>query len=186
LGSSQGGALHKGPQQLAGRAVRDAYVQECLSGYPNPNLGMATLRAPHACAPAQVWSTKQPSAVAAIDLRANVCCAKYNPARAHEVAVGCADHNVHLFDLRSAARPVHVFTGARAGLLPNEHGSGNQDADNSGSQHAGKACVYCADMQRYAALYMSISPALVSLGRAELGHNRPCPCAAHTERALAS
>jgi hypothetical protein len=95
-----------------------------LLGYPNPNPSMATLRAPHACAPAQVWSTKQPSAVAAIDLRANVCCAKYNPARAHEVAVGCADHNVHLFDLRSAARPVHVFTGARAGGLPSERGSG--------------------------------------------------------------
>ena len=61
----------------------------------------------------QVWSTTQPAAVAAIDLRANVCCAKYNPACAREVAVGCADHNVHLFDLRNASRPVHVFTGAR-------------------------------------------------------------------------
>ncbi len=59
----------------------------------------------------QVWSTKQPAAVTAIDLRANVCCAKYNPACAHEIAVGCADHNVHLYDLRNAARPVHVFTG---------------------------------------------------------------------------
>ncbi|KAK9844035.1 hypothetical protein WJX81_002531 [Elliptochloris bilobata] len=61
----------------------------------------------------KVWSTKQSGAVAAIDLRANVCCAKYNPACAHEIAVGCADHNVHLFDLRNAARPVHVFTGHR-------------------------------------------------------------------------
>lgn len=65
-------------------------------------------------AASQVWSTTQPAAVAAIDLRANVCCAKYNPACAHEVAVGCADHNVHLFDLRNASRPVHVFTGARS------------------------------------------------------------------------
>jgi hypothetical protein len=128
-GCEPGPASQEGLQRLAGRAAHNVFAQDCLK--PARRRGV--------CAPAQVWSTKQPSAVAAIDLRANVCCAKYNPARAHEVAVGCADHNVHLFDLRSAARPVHVFTGARAGQAAKGHGSG---------LHLGKACVCSGDMQR--------------------------------------
>jgi E3 ubiquitin-protein ligase RFWD2 len=59
----------------------------------------------------QVWSTKQAAPAAAIDLRANVCCVKYNPASTHELAVGSADHNVHLYDLRNVSAPVHVFAG---------------------------------------------------------------------------
>lgn len=61
---------------------------------------------------AQVWSTKQAAPVVAVDMRANVCCVKYNPASAHEVAVGSADHSVHLYDLRNAFAPLHVFSGA--------------------------------------------------------------------------
>ncbi len=45
-------------------------------------------------------------------MRANVCCVKYNPASAHEIAVGSADHSVHLYDLRNVSAPVHVFAGA--------------------------------------------------------------------------
>ena len=63
----------------------------------------------------QVWSTKQAAPAVAVDMRANVCCVKYNPGSAHEIAVGSADHSVHLYDLRNVASPVHVFAGA-AGL----------------------------------------------------------------------
>lgn len=65
---------------------------------------------------AQVWSTKQAAPAVAVDMRANVCCVKYNPGSAHEIAVGSADHSVHLYDLRNVASPVHVFAGA--GRLP--------------------------------------------------------------------
>ena len=40
-----------------------------------------------------------------------MCCVKYNPNTAHEIAVGSADHNVHLYDLRKPSAPVHVFSG---------------------------------------------------------------------------
>lgn len=46
-----------------------------------------------------------------IDMKANVCCVKYHPDKGHEIAVGSADHQVHLFDLRNASRPVFVFPG---------------------------------------------------------------------------
>ena len=46
-----------------------------------------------------------------IDMKANVCCVKYNPGCSHEIAVGSADHNVHLYDLRKARAPLHVFEG---------------------------------------------------------------------------
>ena len=59
----------------------------------------------------QAWSTKQAQPTTSIELRANVCCVKYNPNTAHEIAVGSADHNVHLYDLRKSASPVHVFNG---------------------------------------------------------------------------
>ncbi|KAK9916220.1 hypothetical protein WJX75_000186 [Coccomyxa subellipsoidea] len=61
----------------------------------------------------KVWSTKQAAPAVAIDMRANVCCVKYNPASAHEIAVGSADHSVHLYDLRNVSAPVHVFAGHR-------------------------------------------------------------------------
>ena len=67
----------------------------------------------------QVWSTKQAAPTAAIDLRANVCCVKYCPASAHLVAVGSADHSMHLYDLRNASRAIHVFAGPGAALSSN-------------------------------------------------------------------
>lgn len=67
---------------------------------------------------AQVWSTKQAAPAVAIDMRANVCCVKYNPASAHEIAVGSADHSVHLYDLRNVSAPVHVFAGATLSMQP--------------------------------------------------------------------
>ena len=61
----------------------------------------------------KVWSTTQASSVCTIDMRANVCCVKYNPATHNQVAVGCADHNVHIFDLRKTASPLQVLSGHR-------------------------------------------------------------------------
>ena len=65
----------------------------------------------------QAWSTKQAQPTSTIELRANVCCVKYNPNTAHEIAVGSADHNVHLYDLRKASSPVHVFGGKHCAQL---------------------------------------------------------------------
>lgn len=59
----------------------------------------------------KVWSVTQPNSVCTIDMRANVCCVKYNPATHHQVAVGCADHNVHIFDLRKIGYPLEVLSG---------------------------------------------------------------------------
>ncbi len=59
----------------------------------------------------QVWTTKQPSSVLDINLKANVCSVEYNPRLSHELAVGSADHAVHVFDLRQPTRPLHYFSG---------------------------------------------------------------------------
>jgi E3 ubiquitin-protein ligase RFWD2 len=69
------------------------------------------VKTPDPCSHAQAWSTKQAAPTTSIELRANVCCVKYNPDTAHEIAVGSADHNVHLYDLRKSSAPVHVFNG---------------------------------------------------------------------------
>jgi hypothetical protein len=73
----------------------------------------------------QVWSTKQAAPALAIDLRANVCCCKYSPGSAHHVAVGCADHNVHLYDLRAPDKALHIFGGALStSFAPCSHAQG--------------------------------------------------------------
>ena len=64
----------------------------------------------------QAWSSKQAAPTTSIELRANVCCVKYNPNSAHEIAVGSADHNVHLYDLRKANAATHVFSGVHLQL----------------------------------------------------------------------
>ena len=48
----------------------------------------------------KIWSTAHEGSVLELDLRANVCCAQYGRT-ARQLAVGCADHRVHLFDLRN-------------------------------------------------------------------------------------
>ena len=59
----------------------------------------------------QIWSTNQANAVAEIDIKANVCCAKYNPESMYEIAVGAADHTVLTYDLRKSDKAVHTFKG---------------------------------------------------------------------------
>lgn len=66
------------------------------------------------CCPLQVWSTNQPNSVSEIDIKANVCCAKYNPGSSYEIAVGAADHTVLTYDLRRSDRAVHTFRGEPA------------------------------------------------------------------------
>ncbi|KAL8131170.1 E3 ubiquitin-protein ligase COP1-like [Apium graveolens] len=59
----------------------------------------------------KVWCTKQESSVLNIDMKANICCVKYNPGSSIHVAVGSADHNLHYYDLRNTSQPIHVFNG---------------------------------------------------------------------------
>lgn len=59
----------------------------------------------------QVWSTQQQNRVAEIEVRANVCAVQWNPISSFELAVGSANHDVHLYDLRQPSEPTHVFKG---------------------------------------------------------------------------
>ena len=47
-----------------------------------------------------------------LDMKANVCSVKYSPASAHQLAIGSADHYVHLYDLRKPSEPLQLFSGA--------------------------------------------------------------------------
>ncbi|XP_010252572.1 PREDICTED: E3 ubiquitin-protein ligase COP1 [Nelumbo nucifera] len=59
----------------------------------------------------KVWCTKQEASVLNIDMKANICCVKYNPGSSIQVAVGSADHHIHYYDLRNVSHPLHVFSG---------------------------------------------------------------------------
>ncbi|KAJ4822145.1 coatomer subunit alpha [Turnera subulata] len=61
----------------------------------------------------KVWCTNQEASVLNIDMKANICCVKYNPGSSNYVAVGSADHHIHYYDLRNISQPLHVFSGHR-------------------------------------------------------------------------
>ncbi|KAJ7964794.1 E3 ubiquitin-protein ligase COP1 [Quillaja saponaria] len=61
----------------------------------------------------KVWCTKHEASVLNIDMKANICCVKYNPGSCNHIAVGSADHHIHYYDLRNISRPLHVFSGHR-------------------------------------------------------------------------
>ncbi|KAL6975666.1 coatomer subunit alpha [Sarracenia purpurea var. burkii] len=61
----------------------------------------------------KVWCTKQEASVINIDMKANICCVKYNPGSSFHVAIGSADHHIHYYDLRNTRDPLHVFSGHR-------------------------------------------------------------------------
>lgn len=61
----------------------------------------------------KVWCTRQETSVLNIDMKANICCVKYNPGSSNYVAVGSADHDIHYYDLRNTSVPLHVFNGHR-------------------------------------------------------------------------
>ena len=60
----------------------------------------------------QVWDAKLPDQAGQLDLRANVCSVQLSRDKEHMLAVGCADHLVHLYDLRNLGQPLHAFAGA--------------------------------------------------------------------------
>lgn len=59
----------------------------------------------------KVWCTKQESSAINIDMKANICCVKYNPGSSTHVAVGSVDHHIHYYDLRNTRHPIHIFSG---------------------------------------------------------------------------
>ncbi|XP_021724566.1 E3 ubiquitin-protein ligase COP1-like isoform X1 [Chenopodium quinoa] len=59
----------------------------------------------------KVWCTNQEASVLNIDMKANICCVKYNPGSSYHIAVGSADHHIHYYDLRNISQPLHVFGG---------------------------------------------------------------------------
>ncbi|XP_002534127.2 E3 ubiquitin-protein ligase COP1 [Ricinus communis] len=61
----------------------------------------------------KVWCTNQEASVLNIDMKANICCVKYNPGSSNYIAVGSADHHIHYYDLRNVSHPLHVFSGHR-------------------------------------------------------------------------
>ncbi|KAI3440906.1 uncharacterized protein J3R85_002937 [Psidium guajava] len=61
----------------------------------------------------KVWCTRQEASVLNIDMKANICCVKYNPGSSNFIAVGSADHHIHYYDLRNISQPLHVFMGHR-------------------------------------------------------------------------
>ncbi|GJP30887.1 hypothetical protein CLOM_g7214 [Closterium sp. NIES-68] len=61
----------------------------------------------------KIWCTRQESSILNIDMKANICCVKFNPGSANFIAVGSADHHIHYYDIRSPGLPLHVFSGHR-------------------------------------------------------------------------
>lgn len=59
----------------------------------------------------KLWSTRSPSSINQIAVKANVCTVKWKPGSSHELAVGSADHTVSLYDFRQVSRPLAVFQG---------------------------------------------------------------------------
>jgi E3 ubiquitin-protein ligase RFWD2 len=82
----------------------------------------------------KVWCTRQETSAINIDMKANICCVKYNPGSSNFVAVGSADHHIHYFDLRSPNLPLHIFKGHRKAvsyvkfISPNELASASTDS----------------------------------------------------------
>ncbi|CAH1425798.1 unnamed protein product [Lactuca virosa] len=59
----------------------------------------------------KIWCTKQESSAINIEMKANICCVKYNPGSSNHIAVGSADHHIHYYDLRNTSQPLHIFRG---------------------------------------------------------------------------
>ncbi|CAK9199492.1 unnamed protein product [Sphagnum jensenii] len=82
----------------------------------------------------KVWCTRQEMSALNIDMKANICCVKYNPGSSNFVAVGSADHHIHYYDLRRPNIPLHVFKGHQKAvsyvkfISPNELASASTDS----------------------------------------------------------
>jgi len=51
--------------------------------------------------------------VASLEVKANVCCVKFNPDSRYHLAFGSADHCIHYYDLRNSKEPQMVLKGHR-------------------------------------------------------------------------
>ncbi|KAJ8528380.1 hypothetical protein K7X08_022072 [Anisodus acutangulus] len=79
----------------------------------------------------KVWCTKQEASVLNIDMKANICCVKYNPGSSVHIAVGSADHHIHYYDSRNTSQPVHIFSGHRKAVSYVKYLSNNELASAS-------------------------------------------------------
>lgn len=61
----------------------------------------------------KLWMTNQPTSVATIESKANICSVKFHPTFGHHLAFGSADHHLHYYDLRNTSAPLYVFKGHR-------------------------------------------------------------------------
>lgn len=62
----------------------------------------------------KLWSINQESSTATIDCKANVCSVQFNPDTGNQIAFGCANYRVYLYDLRNTSAPLCVMPGERA------------------------------------------------------------------------
>lgn len=61
----------------------------------------------------KLWSLNVEHSVATLEVKANVCCVKFNPRSSCHLAFGSADHCVHYYDLRNMKEALAIFKGHR-------------------------------------------------------------------------
>lgn len=59
----------------------------------------------------KLWALNVDRSLATLEVKANVCCVKFNPKSSCHVAFGSADHCVHYYDLRNTKEPLCLFKG---------------------------------------------------------------------------
>ncbi len=59
----------------------------------------------------KIWSLNNSRSVCTIDAKANVCTVQFSPTTANLLAIGSADHNIHVYDLRYASRSLNCLQG---------------------------------------------------------------------------
>lgn len=59
----------------------------------------------------KIYTTKQNRSVMSLETFANVCSVQYHPSSFHNIALGCADHNAYVYDLRKPVSPVSTLFG---------------------------------------------------------------------------
>lgn len=61
----------------------------------------------------RIFSTTTKEGVCTLQNRANVCSVKFHPTSAHMLAIGSADHRIHVYDLRQPSTPLMTLQGHR-------------------------------------------------------------------------
>eukprot|EP00958_Prasinococcus_capsulatus_P019537 scaffold2421_cov390-Prasinococcus_capsulatus_cf.AAC.6 len=84
-----------------------ARYTQCVELVIIDDLTVVTVRM---AAQVKVWSTQQAASVGEIDMRANICCVQCNPG-CNLLAVGSADHNIHIYDIRSTRSSLQTLAG---------------------------------------------------------------------------